>query len=269
MNTVFITGASSGIGRDTAKVFAQNGWNVIATMRSPERETELCQIGNVKVLRCDVTDTDSIRQSISDGLKAFDKIDVLVNNAGYDTIGVLEAASDEHIRREIETNLLGLIQTTKEMLPYFREQKQGTIINLSSIAGRTTVPLQTLYHATKWGVEGFSESLQYEVRPFNIKVRLIEPGVIKTDFYGRSMTVVESNHLKDYQAYSKKVIANLLQNGNNGSNPKEVAALIYKVANSNSHRMRYAVGKSKSMITLKKLLPENVFFHLVNSAMSK
>lgn len=269
MKTVFITGASSGIGKDTALAFAKNDWNVIATMRKPENETELKKFKNVKVFRCDVTDADSIKKSISDGLSAFDQIDVLVNNAGFYTIGVLEAATNEQIKRQLDTNLLGLINMTKEILPYFRKQKSGMIINISSVAGRTTVPLQSLYHATKWGVEGFSESLQYEVRPFKIKVKIVEPGVIKTDFYGRSMTMMDDKSLNEYQDYSKRVTSNLVKNGNDGSDPAKVADLILKVASSNNDKMRYTVGKSKSIVTLKTLLPNRVYQRLINSAMQK
>ncbi|MEM1483488.1 SDR family oxidoreductase [Oscillospiraceae bacterium PP1C4] len=269
MKTVFITGASSGIGRETAKLFSENGWNVIATMRTPESENELNKKENIKVLKCDVTDTNSIRQAIKEGLDYFRKIDVLINNAGFYTIGVLESATEEQVRRQIDTNLIGLINTTKEMLPLFRDQRSGMIINISSVAGRTTVPLQTLYHATKWGVEGFSESLQYELRPFNIKVKVIEPGVIKTDFYGRSMTVLENSDINEYKEYSQKVVKNLINNGNNGSDPMEVAEKIFRVANAKSNKMRYVVGKSKSIITLRAMLPDRIFHHLVNDTMQK
>lgn len=269
MKTVFITGASSGIGRETAKLFCNNGWNVIATMRKTEIDIEINKKKNVKILRCDVTNTESIKQAIKEGIDYFGKIDLLINNAGFYTIGVLEAATEEQIRRQLDTNLFGLINTTKEMLPYFRKQKSGMIINISSIAGRTTVPLQALYHATKWGVEGFSESLQYELRPFNIKVKIIEPGVIKTDFYGRSMTVMENNDLDDYKAYSQKVISNLITNGNNGSDPLEVAETIFKAANSKSDKMRYPVGKSKNLIALSSILPDKVFHNLVSAQMQK
>lgn len=269
MKTVFITGASSGIGRETAKLFCENGWNVIATMRKPESEIELNKKKNTKILRCDVKDTESIKEAIENGIDYFGKIDVLVNNAGFYTIGVLEAATEEQIRQQLDTNLFGLINTTKEMLPYFRKQKSGMIINISSIAGRTAVPLQALYHATKWGVEGFSESLQYELRPFNIKVKIIEPGVIKTDFYGRSMTVVENKDLDDYKVYSQKIIFNIIKNGNNGSNPLEVAKTIFKAANSKSDKMRYPVGKSKNLITLSSILPDKMFHNLVRKEMQK
>ena len=269
MKTVFITGTSSGIGRETAKLFCNKGWNVIATMRKPENEIELNKNKNVKVLKCDVTNTESIKKAIKDGIDCFGKIDLLVNNAGFYTIGILESATEEQIRRQLDTNLFGLINTTKEMVPYFRKQKSGMIINISSIAGRTTVPLQTLYHATKWGVEGFSESLQYELRPFNIKVKIIEPGVINTDFYGRSMTVMGNNDLDDYKTYSQKVISNLIKNGNNGSDSLEVAETIFKVANSKSNRMRYAVGKSKNLIKLSSILPSGIFYNMVDMVMQK
>lgn len=269
MKTVFITGASSGIGRETAKLFSTKGWNVIATMRKPKLEQELNQMPHVKVITCDVTDTGSIRQAINEGAEHFGRIDVLVNNAGYYTIGVLESATEEQIKSQVETNLIGLINTTREILPYFRKQKSGAIINLSSVAGKTTVPLQTLYHATKWGVEGFSESLQYEVRPFNIKIKIIEPGVIRTDFYGRSMTVMKDDSLNEYSAYSQKVIGNLITNGNNGSDPAEVADTIFKAATSAGNKMRYPVGKSTSILTLRAMLPDSIYHSLVNSVMSK
>lgn len=269
MNTVFITGASSGIGRETAKLFSKNGWNVIATMRKPELEKELNKMVNVKVLKCDVTETGSIKQAIKEGVEHFGWIDVLINNAGYYTIGVLESATKEQINRQIETNLIGLINSTKEMLPYFRKQRSGTIINISSVAGKTTVPLQTLYHATKWGVEGFSESLQYELRPFNIKVKIIEPGVINTDFYGRSMTVMKDESLNEYSTYSDKVVRNLITNGNKGSDPAEVAETIFKAAISSSNKMRYKVGKSTSILALRAMLPDCIYHSLINSAMQK
>lgn len=269
MMTVMITGASSGIGKETAKMFRKNDWNVIATMRKPELERELNEMANVKVLRCDVTDTDSIRQAIQDGIKHFGRIDALINNAGYYTIGVLESATEEQIKCQVETNLIGLINTTKEIIPYFRKQRYGRIINISSVAGRTTVPLQTLYHATKWGVEGFSESLQYELRPFNIKVKIVEPGVIKTDFYGRSMTIMKDESLREYNTYSDKILKNLITNGNNGSDPAEVAKTIFKAATSSSNKMRYSTGKSTGILTLRSILPDSIYHPLVDSVMQK
>lgn len=269
MKTVFITGASSGIGKETAKLFQVMGWNVIATMRNPSAEEELVKLKNVKVLQCDVTNQDSIKTAISEGINTFKSIDALVNNAGYYILGPFETATHEQIKQQIDTNLLGLIEVTKEIIPYFRKQKSGTIINLSSIAGVISIPLQSLYHATKWGVEGFSESLQYELRPFNIRVKIIEPGVIKTDFYGRSMTLVQGNALTDYEPYTQKVINNILKNGEKGSTPDEVAKTIYKAATDNKTKLRYPTGNSKEMVSLRAMLPQKIFHSLVRSTMEK
>jgi len=269
MKTVFITGSSSGIGRETAGLFHQMGWNVIATMRNPDAEKELVKLKNVKVLRCDVTAQDSIEAAVQEGIDAFGSIDVLVNNAGYYILGAVEATTHEKIKRQIDTNLFGLIGVTKEIIPHFRKQKSGTIINLSSIAGVITFPLQTLYHATKWGVEGFSEALQYELRPFNIRVKIIEPGVIITNFMGRSMTLVQDKALVEYDSYAQKVIKNIFKNGEKGSTPDIVAKTIYKAATDNKAKLRYRTGNFKQLVTLHRVIPQTVFRSLVGSIMEK
>ena len=269
MKTVFITGASSGIGKETVKLFQLKGWNVIATMRNPEAETELNKLKNVLLLHCDVTDRESIKNAISAGIKAFSSIDVLINNAGYYIIGPFEAATTEQIRRQIDTNLVGLIDVTKEIIPHFRKQRSGVIVNLSSIAGNITIPLQTLYHATKWGVDGFSESLQYELRQFNIRIKIIQPGVIKTDFYGRSMTITDDDSLKEYDPYRQKVIKNLMKNGQNGSSPEAAALTIYKAATDNKSKLRYPTGNSKGMVKIRKILPVSLFRKIIQSAIEK
>jgi NAD(P)-dependent dehydrogenase (short-subunit alcohol dehydrogenase family) len=270
MKTVFITGASSGIGKATAKLFQKKGWNVIATMRNPQAEKELTGFDNVKVVHCDVTDLESVKTAIREGVAAFKSIDVLINNAGYGAIGPLEAATHEQIKREIDTNLLGLIAVTKEMLPYFRKQKSGAIINMSSVAGIITSPLVALYNATKWGVEGFSESLHYELQPFNIRVKIVEPGIIKTDFFDRSMTVLQDDTLTEYEAYSKKVIRNFVGNAEkNGSSPDGVAETIFKAATDNNKKLRYPTGKMKEVILLRKILPFRIYAFLTKWLMEK
>lgn len=155
MKTIFITGASSGIGLETAKLFQQRGWNVIATMRNPAVKHGLDKLFNVEIISCDVTNIDSIQAAVEKGVERFGNIDVLVNNAGYYLVGPLEAATSEQIQRQLNTNLLGVIETTKVILPYFRKNKSGIIINLSSIAGKVSIPLQSIYHATKFAIEGF------------------------------------------------------------------------------------------------------------------
>jgi len=267
MKTVFITGASSGIGKETAKLFQKKGWNVVATMRDPEVEDELTKLPNTIVLQCDVTNTDSVKTAIHEGISVFGSIDVLVNNAGYYAVGPLEAATHEQIKRQIDTNLIGLIEVTKGIIPYFRRQKSGTIVNISSIAGIITIPLQTLYHATKWGVEGFSESLQYELQPFNIKVKIVEPGVIKTNFLGRSMTMLQDKALNEYDNYTKKVMKNVFSYGESGSSPAIVAETVYRAATDKNNRMRYVTGSSKEMVTLRKVLPFCLYTFLVKKMM--
>lgn len=152
--TVLITGCSTGIGKSCAICFLKMGWNVVASMRNTSDGNDLKQYGEVLLVRTDVTDRESVAQAVSTAIDTYGQIDVLVNNAGYYSIGVLEAISDTEIERQINTNLMGLIRVTKEVLPYMRERRSGRIINISSVAGRTTVPLQSIYHATKWGGRG-------------------------------------------------------------------------------------------------------------------
>lgn len=268
-NTVLITGASSGIGKETALYFQKMGWNVIATMRSPEKATDMHKLQNVTLLSLDVTEPASIRNAVNEAVLQFGTIDVLVNNAGFYTIGALETFTDEDIQRQINTNLIGLIRVTKEVLPHMRKVRKGTIINVSSVAGKTTVPIQSLYHAAKWGVEGFTESLQFEVKPFNIHVVLVEPGVIRTDFYGRSMTAVAGDSGSEYRDYVRKVTDYLVSGGNHGSSAAEVGKKIYEVAVLRNPRLRYPVGKSTGILFLHKILPRRLYMKIINRTMAK
>jgi len=154
--TILITGTSTGLGRATAKIFQSKGWNVIATMRNPSDESELTQLERTLVTRLDVQDIPSIKSAVDAGLAKFGRIDALVNNAGYGAYGPLEATPLDKIRRQFDVNVLGLLATTQALLPHFRANRSGTIINISSIGGRMTFPLGTLYHGTKFAVEGLS-----------------------------------------------------------------------------------------------------------------
>src|SRR5262245_7714164 len=163
--TILITGASSGIGKATAKYFQKKGWNVVATMRRPEKEQELTALDRVLVVRLDVQDPASIVSAVKAAIERFGKIDVLLNNAGYGAYGPLEATPMEKIRRQFDVNVIGLLETTKALLPQFRANRDGVIVNISSIGGRITFPLGTLYHGTKFAVEGLSEALSWEMEP--------------------------------------------------------------------------------------------------------
>ena len=193
--TILITGASSGIGKATALHFQQQGWNVVATMRQPDNDTELKALPRVLVARLDVLDEASITAAVSAGIERFGAIDVLLNNAGYGAYGPLEAFPMDKIRRQFDTNVIGLLAVTKAVLPHMRARGSGQILNVSSIGGKVTFPLGALYHGTKFAVEGLSEALHYELEPLGIRVKLIEPGMIRTDFAGRSFDFTNDESL--------------------------------------------------------------------------
>jgi NAD(P)-dependent dehydrogenase (short-subunit alcohol dehydrogenase family) len=266
---VFITGASTGIGKEAAILFSKKGWNVAATMRESQsnKADDLKKHKNIKIFHLDVTDMESVKHAVSQCCSLFGGIDVLVNNAGIYCVGPLETAKLSDIENLINTNLLGQIRVSREIVPVFRMQKSGTIINISSMAGRMSVPLQSLYHATKWGIEGFSESLQYELRRFNIKVKIIEPGVIKTPLYGTSMIRTDVPADSNYETYSQKVIGNILKNADAGSHPEDVAQTIFRAATDRSSRMRYLSGKNAGVVNLHSLLPTGVFMRLFGAKM--
>lgn len=269
-NTIFITGASSGIGKVTAIYFAQKGWNVAATLRNPKQEIDLGNFENIKCYSLDVLDENSIRLAFHQALAHFGQIDVLVNNAGYAAIGPFEAADKAQIQRQFDTNVLGLMSVCQQFIPYFRERKSGTIINIASVGGQITFPLYSLYHGTKWAVEGFSESLSYELKPFNIQVKIIEPGAIKTDFYDRSPDVLEREGLIAYDTYVDRISANYLKAAASAPGPQVVAKTIYQAAISNNYRLRYAVGSGAPFILfLRRILPNAWFMGMIHKVLNR
>jgi NAD(P)-dependent dehydrogenase (short-subunit alcohol dehydrogenase family) len=240
--TILITGSSSGIGRATAKHFHDHGWNVIATMRSPEQEPELAALQNVLVTRLDVQDPGSITSAVDAGLERFGRIDVLLNNAGYGAYGVLEATPMDKIRRQYDVNVLGLLDTTKAVLPHFRAHGSGTIVNISSIGGKVTFPLGTLYHGTKFAVEGLSEALHYELAAIGVRVKIVEPGFVKTDFAGRSFDFTNDESLTEYQEFVKAYFSALERQGAGGDEPEVVAEVVYRAVTDGTDRLRYTAG---------------------------
>lgn len=254
---ILITGASSGIGLHTAKYFQAKNWKVAATMRSPEN-SDLQRIADIECFRLDVTDRSTIKQAIDSALEKFGRIDVVVNNAGYGLLGPFEAATDEQIERQFHTNVFGLMNVCREIIPYFREAKRGHIVNIASVGGRMTFPFSTLYNATKWAVEGFSESLSYELEPFNIKVKIIEPGPIRTDFYGRSQVIANGSGYEHYAARADKVIEFMKRAGSTAPDGEMVAEAIYRAVTDGSKRLRYGVN-TKGVFALRRLLPDSVF----------
>ena len=257
--TILITGASSGIGKETAKLFQSRGWNVIATMRTPENEEELTKLDNVLVTRLDVTDADSIQSAAAAGLEKFGKIDALLNNAGYGAYGPLEAFPMDRIRRQFDTNVIGLLETTKAVLPHLRQQGSGTIVNISSIGGQMTFPLGALYHGTKFAVEGISEAMHYELEAAGIKTKIVQPGMINTDFAGRSFDMVNDESQTEYQpvvqalfgAWAGEIV---------GSEPIVVAEVIWNAVTDGTDTLRYRAGAdAEELLTNRKNLDDATF----------
>jgi NAD(P)-dependent dehydrogenase (short-subunit alcohol dehydrogenase family) len=237
--TIFITGSSSGLGRATAKLFVAKGWRVIATMRNPEKETELSKLSNVVLFALDITDAQQIetvsRKAVTLG------VDVVFNNAGYGMAGPLEGVTDEQILRIINTNLIGPIRTTKAFIPYFRQKKNGLFINTTSIGGLMTVPFNSMYHATKWGLEGWSESMAFELRQLGIVMKMIEPGGMKTDFFTRSFDVGRHPAYDALVERAMNIITDPKQMATY-STPEQIAEVVYEAATDGRDQLRYLAG---------------------------
>ena len=240
-HTIFITGSSTGLGRAAAILFAERGWKVIATMRRPEKDTELSSVSGITVLPLDVTDRAQIETAARQAVE-LGGVDVLFNNAGYGLAGPLEGASDEKLTREIDTNLLGVIRTTQAFLPHFRERKAGLIITTTSIGGLMTFPFNSVYHATKWAIEGWSESMAFELAPHNIRIKTVSPGGIKTDFAGRSLDLVAH---PAYDESMKKVLAIFMDPARaaQSSSAEQIAEVVYEAATDELDQLRYVAGE--------------------------
>ncbi|PSK91528.1 NADP-dependent 3-hydroxy acid dehydrogenase YdfG [Taibaiella chishuiensis] len=240
-----ITGASSGIGKAASLYFAAQGWNVIATMRSPEKETTLAGQDNILVTALDVTDPAAAEAAIKAGIGRFGRIDVLVNNAGYGQQGLFEAITPGKIQAQFDTNVFGLMHVTRAILPHFRAHKSGTVVNVSSGAGRVTTPLLSVYSASKFAVEGFSESLAFELASQQIQVKIVEPGYIATPFYDRAGGEFAADaSLEDYQAFSESMTTffQSFAGGDNLFSAADVAQVIYTAATDGTQQLRYVAG---------------------------
>ena len=238
--TVFITGSSSGLGRAAAKLFASRGWNVLATMRSPEKEKELATLPNVVLLPLDISDRQQITQAANDAL-ARGEVDVVFNNAGYGMSGPLEGVTDEQMLRMLHTNLMGPIRVTKAFTPYFRAKRAGLFINTTSIGGLITVPFNSTYHATKWALEGWSEAMAFELNQFGIGMKIIEPGGMRTDFFTRSFDVARH---ADYDVLVNRVMSAITdpKQMDSYSTPEQIAEVVYEAATDGKDQLRYVAG---------------------------
>lgn len=249
--TIFITGASTGLGRATALLFASHGWQVIATMRNPAKETELQQVPGITLLPLDVTRPEQITAAAQAAL-ARGPVDVLFNNAGYGLVGPFEGATDEQLVDEIHTNLLGALRTARAFIPAFRERGSGTIITTTSIGGLATFPLNSVYHATKWGLEGWSESLAFELSKFGIRVKTVAPGGIRTDFAGRSLVMTPH---PAYATLIQRVMAAFMdpERAQHQSTAEQIAAVVYEAATDDHDRITYVAGADAKTLYAQRL----------------
>lgn len=264
--TVFITGASSGIGLATARHFLAEDWNVVATMRDPGRTLiDTPDPRRLTVQAVDVLDEDSIDRAVRAAEERHGAIDVLVNNAGYALMGPLEALSPELLWRQFETNVLGLIATTRHVLPGMRRRRSGLVINIGSIGGRMAFPLASAYHATKFAVEGLSESLRFELKAHGIRVKVVEPGGIRTNF------ITHGTQWASHAAYEPQVSAfkdMSLRLNDRLPGPEKVAEVVFRAATDPSDRLRYRAAAGPYPL-MRALLPDAVWRGLVAMALSR
>jgi len=243
--TIFITGASSGLGKTTAKLFQSKGWQVIATMRNPEKETELNHLENVILLPLDVSNSEQINSIIKKVTDSY-SVDVVMNNAGYGLIGALESLTEEQIQRQITTNLLGVVLVSKAFVPHFREKKSGVFLNISSTFGLIGFPTCSIYSATKFAVDGFSESMAYELAQFGIQVKVVAPGGMQTDFAIRSMEIGQHDaYAKLTEEVSKGYSAEQIANY---SKVEDIAQIVYEAATDNKNQLRYIAGNDANAL---------------------
>ncbi|MGE6848381.1 oxidoreductase [Bacillus cereus group sp. MYBK29-1] len=273
-----ITGSSSGFGLLTTLELAKKDYLVIATMRNLEKQanllsqaTQLNLLHNITVQQLDITDQNSIH-NFQLFLKEINRVDLLINNAGYANGGFVEEIPVEEYRKQFETNLFGAISITQLVLPYMREQQSGKIINISSISGQVGFPGLSPYVSSKHALEGWSESLRLEVKPFGIDVALVEPGSYNTNIWevGKQLAENQSETTSPYKEYMDKIQKHINSGSDTFGNPIDVANKIVEIAETKRTNLRYPIGKGvKFMIFAKKILPWRLWEYLVLRSFKK
>ena len=268
---VLITGCSTGIGRATAELLVKNGWKVYATARNVDAIVDLADLG-CELLPLDVTDGDSMRAAVGEVERREGAVGVLVNNAGYSQSGAVEGVPMEKVRRQFETNVFGLVEMCKLALPGMRRQGWGRIVNVSSMAGKFTLPGGGYYHATKHAVESLSDALRFEVAGFGVKVVVIEPGLIRTSFADTATGSVDGDENGPYAAFDDAVAKVVRDNYGRGPVPKlgggpeTVAATVERAITADDPRARYAVTPSAHLlIWLRRILPDRAWDAVVGT----
>jgi NAD(P)-dependent dehydrogenase (short-subunit alcohol dehydrogenase family) len=279
-----VTGSSSGIGFETSLLLARNGFFTYATMRNPDKSNKIDELKQkeklpLDVLKLDVTDNKSVNEAIGKVTNEQGRIDVLVNNAGYGLVGPLEELSIQEFKEQFETNVFGVIRVTQSVLPIMRKQRDGTIVNISSIAGRIGFPLTPAYVSSKFALEGLSESMAYELEQFGIKIILIESGVIKTNFdknlkIGKNVSAASTVNDRNspYADITEKRIAGFKPRFENGLPAIEVAKVILNAITSRniSSELRYLVGNDAlKLMQIRKNKSDKEFRRLVMQGVLK
>lgn len=240
----FITGSNSGFGLSLTKAVLDKGDRAIATSRHPEELDSLVEQypDNVKVVELDVTKSDEIANAVKAGIQAFGRVDVLVNNAGFGTLGAVEEITEDKVRYQFEVNYFGTLNLTKAFLPHFRQRGSGHILNISSVGGFTSFAGTGIYCSTKFAVEGFSEALAQEIAPLGIKLTIVEPGAFRTDFAGDSLATPE-NLIDDYEETAHKFLKMQQENsGEQPGDPDKAALAMIKVVESENPPLRLVLG---------------------------
>jgi NAD(P)-dependent dehydrogenase (short-subunit alcohol dehydrogenase family) len=265
-----VTGSSSGIGYEIALTLARNGFLTYATMRNLAKSEKIKSIAtieklSIRIVQLDVTDDKSVNSAVQATVSEAGTIDILVNNAGYALSGAFEDVAMEEVKDQYETNVFGVIRTTQGVLPIMRRQKSGIIVNISSGAGRFGYPGGSAYVSTKFALEGLSESMAYELEPFGIKVILVEPGVIKTNFASGMVIAKKSqNPNSPYFQIMQKMATSFEQMLENGSSADLVAKVVLKAIRSENPSLRYLAGKDVEMwIEGKKSMSDDEFYKMM------
>jgi NAD(P)-dependent dehydrogenase (short-subunit alcohol dehydrogenase family) len=268
--TIFITGTSSGLGKACAKYFAEQGWNVAATMRQPEKETELTQYKNIQIFKLDVTRLKEVRDATESAIATFGRIDVVVNNAGMGTYGALELAKEEDIDWQFAVNTRGPINIIRAFLPHFRKNGGGMFINVSSLVGLTTVvPLGSLYNMSKFALEGLTEGLYYELKPLNIDLRLIEPGgSTDNDFVSKIVWNRDrAISVRVYDALTEKVQHMMATAPDTmKDNILDIVKIVAGLADRKSNKFRTVIGKTgNDLMAMRNALPIEEYLDTIAS----
>jgi NAD(P)-dependent dehydrogenase (short-subunit alcohol dehydrogenase family) len=255
---VLVTGVSSGIGLACATHLAGRGFRVYGTSRRPAARG--ADPGNVTILAADVTDDRSVKDAVATVLDREGRLDIVVNNAGMGIAGPVENTSIEQAKGQFEVNFFGALRVCRAVLPVMRKQRSGYIINIGSIGGLLAIPYQSMYSASKFALEGLSEALRMEVRPFGIRVVIIEPGDHKTALTENRQFTEISGAAKAYSPSFEAALVKTAHDEQSGPPPEQIARLLYRIVNRRHPRMRYIIGPApqRGAVWLKRLLPYSV-----------